>query len=80
MKPVEQVPTIVYVNPTTAALLAELGEECQHILKYLSQLEVAGLEEDRAESLLGALSAAILHMHEHTRDLDILIDEDDGGR
>jgi hypothetical protein len=27
---------------------------------------------------VGELSAAILHMHEHTRDLDTILDEDPG--
>ncbi|ETX05395.1 hypothetical protein [Candidatus Entotheonella palauensis] len=76
MKPVEKTHKIPYVSPTTATLLTELGEECQHILKHLSQLEQAGLGEDQVETMLGELSAAILHVHEHTRDLDVLLDED----
>jgi hypothetical protein len=31
------------------------------------------------EALLGELSAAILHLHEHTRGLDTILDEDPGG-
>jgi hypothetical protein len=30
------------------------------------------------ETLLGDLSAAILHLHEHTRGLDAILDEDPG--
>ncbi len=79
MKPVEQPRKISYVSPTTATLLTELEEECRHILKCLSQLERTDLGEDQAEIMLGELSAAVLHMHEHTRDLDVLLDEDCGG-
>lgn len=79
MKPVEKTHKISYVSPTTATLLTELGEECRHILKHLSQLEQPGLGEDQVETILGELSAAILHMHEHTRDLDSLLDKDCAG-
>jgi thioester reductase-like protein len=34
--------------------------------------------EREIEAILGDLSAAILHMHEHTRGLDAIIDEDPG--
>jgi hypothetical protein len=30
------------------------------------------------EAILGELSAAILHLHEHTRGLDTMLDEDPG--
>jgi hypothetical protein len=62
----------------TVTLLAELGEECQGVLKLLAQLEITGLKETQVEALLGELSAAILHMHEHTRGLDTILDEDPG--
>jgi hypothetical protein len=39
-------------------------------------LKMAGLREAQQETVLGDLSAAILHLHEHTRGLDVLIDED----
>ena len=67
-----------YLSPGTVTLLAELGEECQRVLKLLAQLEIPGLKETQVEGLLGELSAAILHMHEHTRGLDTLLDEDPG--
>jgi hypothetical protein len=56
--------------------LGSLGEECQNVLKLLTQLEVTGLSEAQQETVLGDLSAAVLHLHEHTRGLDVLIDED----
>ena len=65
-----------YLSPGTVTLLAELGEECQRIVKLLAQLEITGLRETQVETLLGELSAAILHLHEHTRGLDTILDEE----
>jgi hypothetical protein len=67
-----------YLSPGTVTLLAELGEECQRVLKLLAQLEITGLKETQVETIVGELSAAILHMHEHTRGLDAILDEDPG--
>jgi len=67
-----------YLSPGTGTLLAELGEECQHVLKLLAQLELPSLKETQVEALLGELSAAVLHLHEHTRGLDVILDEDPG--
>jgi hypothetical protein len=53
-------------------------EECQRVLKLLAQLEMPGLTEAQVEAVLGELSAAVLHLHEHTRGLDEIIDEDLG--
>ena len=66
------------MSPATATLLTELGEECRRILKLLAQLETAGLTDVKVEDFLGELSAAIVHLHEHTRDLDGVLDEDRG--
>lgn len=71
---------IRYLSPGTAILLAELGQECQHIVKLLTLLESAELSDDKVEDVLGELSAAILHLHEHTRDFDAILDEDCGER
>ncbi len=59
-----------YVGRRTATLIEELHEECQNISKLLAQLELPSLQDEQAEDLLGELSAAILHLHEHTRGLD----------
>ena len=67
-----------YLSPGTVTLLAELGEECQSVLKLLAQLEIPSLKETQVEALLGELSAAVLHLHEHTRGLDTILDEDPG--
>ena len=76
MKVLQQKPEIACLSASTLILLRELGEECQNVLKLLAQLQVAGLSEAQQETVLGDLSAAILHLHEHTRGLDALIDED----
>ena len=76
MKILQQKLEILYLRAPTLVLLRELGEECQDVLKLLAQLEVAGLSEVQQETILGELSAAVLHLHEHTRGLDALIDED----
>lgn len=75
MRTTEIRPLERYLNPQTATLLKELEEECQAVLKLLAQLDLPGLQEEQAEDLLGELSAAILHLHEHTRGLDELLDE-----
>jgi len=79
MSTVKRRPKASYLSPGTVTLLAELGEECQCVLKLLAQLEIPSLKETQVEALLGELSAAILHLHEHTRGLDATLDEDPGG-
>ncbi len=79
MSTIQQKPLAAYVSPTTLTLLTELAEECHHVLKLLAQLELPGLKAAQAETVLGALSAVVLHLHEHTRGLDAIIDEDLGG-
>ena len=51
---------VSYLSPGTGTLLAELGEECQRVVKLLAQLEIPSLKETQVEALLGELSAAIL--------------------
>jgi len=77
MRITESKPTVRYLDPRTAILLEELREECQVVLKLLAQLELPGLQEEQVDSLLGELSAAILHLHEHTRGLDELLEGED---
>jgi hypothetical protein len=78
MSTVKGQPKPPYLSPETLTLLAELNEECQRILKLSAQLEISGLRGTQVEAILGELSAAILHVHEHTRGLDAIIDEDPG--
>lgn len=52
----EQTPVL---NETLSRLLNELGEECQHTLKLLAQLEMSHLTSDQLGDILGELSGAI---------------------
>lgn len=79
MRAFKQKPKASSLSPRTLILLTELGEECQHVLKLLAQLEMPGLRDTQVEAVLGELSAAVLHLHEHTRGLDAILDEDLGG-
>ena len=66
-------PIVSYVGSSAATFLKELGEECQNVSKLLAQLEVLGLQEEQVDDLVADLSAAVLHLHEHTRGLDELL-------
>ena len=59
-----------------SVLLDEMEEELRNTLKLLTQLKIEGLTQDEVESILGELSAAVLHLHEHTRGLEELITEE----
>lgn len=61
----------------TETVLLELGEECRRVVRLLDQLEASTLTEAQRETVLGELSAAVLHLHGHTRGLDSLIDRED---
>ena len=76
MKALKEKGVVPYLSPGTMTVLEELGEECQQILKLLVRMELPGLAVEQVENLLGELSASILHLHEHTRGLDELIDRD----
>ena len=76
MKAVKLKPRSTNVSAKTETLLLELGEECQRILKLLAQLEMPTLTEPQRETVLGELSATVLHLHEHTRGLDSIIDSE----
>ena len=61
------------VPETVSVLLSELEEEMPNVLKLLAQLRLPELTRGQAEVILGELSAAITHLHEHTRGLDEII-------
>ena len=73
MRATEANPIANHVSPGTATLLEELREECLNVSKLLAQLELPRLHENQVDDLLGDLSVAILHLHEHTRGLDELL-------
>ena len=77
MKAVKPKPRSTHLSAKTETLLLELGEECQRVLKLLAQLEMPTLTEPQRETVSGELSASVLHLHEHTRGLDVAIDTED---
>ena len=77
MKAVKSQSSRPNLNTRSEALLIELGEECRRVLKLLAQIEMSTLTEAQRETVLGELSAAVLHLHEHTRGLDSVIDRGD---
>ncbi len=54
---------------------AELGEECARVLLLLQKLARARAVRADPSEILGELSAAVLHLHAHTKGLDDAIDE-----
>ena len=67
--------TKITLNTTLTALLEELGEECQNVLKLLAQLEMNRLNIEQIEDILAELTASIVHLHTHTNGLDDLISD-----
>lgn len=57
-------------------LLDELGEECQRTLALLQKLRGMRNGKIGRGDILAELSAAILHLHVHTKELNKLIDEE----
>ena len=74
MRAIKLKPRSTTSSAKAETLLLELGEECQRVLKLLAQLEMPTLTEPQRETVLGDLSATVLHLHEHTRGLDSVID------
>jgi hypothetical protein len=61
------------ISRRLVVLLDELSHELQNTAELLAQLKVKGLTQEQVELILGELSAAISHLHEHTDGLDELI-------
>jgi hypothetical protein len=61
------------VSRRLVVLLDELSQELQNTAELLARLKVKGLTQGQVELILGELSAAISHLHEHTDGLDELI-------
>lgn len=55
--------------------LAELGEECARVLLLLQQLGKLRAAGGDCSDILGEISATVLHLHAHTKGLDVLIDD-----
>lgn len=64
------------LSETLSRMLEELGDECQRILKLLSQLEMSRLTTGQVEDVLAELTASIIHLHVHTKGMDELITQE----
>ena len=54
----------------TETLLRELREECENVVALIRRLEAGPGSERERDEILGELSAAVLHLHTHTKGLD----------
>jgi hypothetical protein len=58
------------LSSTTETLLRELRDECQTVVDLINRLESRPLTARERDEILGELSAAVLHLHVHTKGLD----------
>jgi hypothetical protein len=58
------------LSDTTATLLRELSEECERVVELVQRLDGGGHSARELDEILGELSAAVLHLHAHTKGLD----------
>lgn len=65
------------VSDTTATLLRELREECETVVDLIRRLESGPRSARDRDAILGELSAAVLHLHAHTKGLDAYLCEAD---
>ena len=65
--------------PSTTAdtLLRELREECEVVIDLISRLEAGPRSARERDEILGELSAAVLHLHTHTKGLDAFLCDTD---
>ncbi|MBM3218720.1 MAG: hypothetical protein FJZ38_08545 [Candidatus Rokubacteria bacterium] len=62
-------------STTTATLLRELREECENVVGLIRRLEARPRSVRERDEILGELSAAVLHVHVHTKGLDSFLCE-----
>jgi hypothetical protein len=55
--------------------LVELDEECACARRLLRRLAAARRSGRSRGAILGELGASVLHLHVHTKGLDVLLDE-----
>lgn len=60
---------------TTVTLLRELREECENVVALIRRLEAPNRSARERDDILGELSAAVLHVHVHTKGLDAFLCE-----
>jgi len=69
--------TVAAISESAATLLCELREECEAVVGLIRRLEAEHLTARERDDLIGELSAAVLHLHTHTRGLDEFLCEMD---
>jgi len=63
------------LSSTAETLLRELREECETVIGLICRLETRPQSPKKRDDLLGELSAAVLHLHVHTKGLDEILCE-----
>ena len=58
------------LSSTAGTLLRELREECEAVIGLVRRLEARPRSAPERDEILGELSAAVLHLHVHTKGLD----------
>ncbi len=76
MKAAKRIP-VGALSSTTQTLLRELREECETVVDLIQRLEAGPRSVRERDDLLGELSAAVLHLHTHTKGLDEFLCEVD---
>lgn len=60
-------------SDTLTHLLDELGDECERVLRLLAQLHTGRLSTEQIEDILADLTASVIHLHLHTKDMPEVI-------
>ncbi len=55
---------------TGDVLLDELREECEKVVRLIRRLQKGVASARERDELLGEISAAVIHLHSHTKGLD----------
>ena len=58
------------LSSTAETLLRELRDECETVVDLIHRLEARPRSARERDEILGDLSAAVLHLHVHTKGLD----------
>ncbi len=67
----------IELDKTLKSLIAELEEECLHVVSLIEALKVKNLTEDQREDILGELSASLSHLKIHSNEVEEVIDKTD---
>ncbi len=62
------------IDKTLKSLIAELEEECLHVVSRIEALKIKDLTEVQRDDLLGELSASLSHLKIHSNEVEQSID------